>query len=47
MEEYHEIYPEYDFASNKGYGSAKHIEALKKYGKTPIHRETFIKNFVG
>ena len=46
MEEYHNIYPEYDFASNKGYGSAKHIEALKKYGKTPIHRETFIKNFI-
>lgn len=46
MVEYDKLYPEYDFASNKGYGSAKHIEALKKYGKTPIHRNTFIKNFI-
>lgn len=46
MVEYDKIYPEYDFASNKGYGSAKHIEALKKYGPCPIHRKTFIKNFV-
>ena len=46
MVEYHKIYPEYDFASNKGYGSAKHIEALKKVGPCPIHRKTFIKNFV-
>ena len=46
MEEYDAIYPEYDFSSNKGYGSAKHIEALKKYGKCPIHRETFIGNFI-
>lgn len=46
MVEYDKIYPEYDFASNKGYGSAKHIEALKKYGPCPIHRKTFIKNFM-
>ncbi|MFQ9515475.1 MAG: ribonuclease HII [Eubacterium sp.] len=46
MVEYDKIYPEYDFASNKGYGSAKHIEALKKYGPCPIHRKTFIKNFI-
>lgn len=46
MVEYHELFPEYDFASNKGYGSAAHIEALKKYGPTPIHRRSFIKNFV-
>lgn len=46
MVEYDKIYPEYDFASNKGYGSAKHIEALKKYGKTPIHRDSFITHFV-
>ena len=46
MVEYDKIYPEYDFASNKGYGSAKHIEALKKVGPCPIHRKTFIKNFV-
>lgn len=44
MKEYALKYPEYDFASNKGYGSAKHIEALKKYGATPIHRQSFIKN---
>ena len=46
MEEYDKLYPEYDFASNKGYGSAKHIEAIKKFGPCPIHRETFITNFV-
>lgn len=47
MVEYDKIYPEYDFASNKGYGSAKHIEALKKYGPCPIHRKSFIKNILG
>lgn len=46
MVEYDKIYPEYDFASNKGYGSAKHIEAIRKYGPCPIHRKTFIKNFI-
>lgn len=46
MVEYDKLFPEYGFASNKGYGSLEHIEALKKYGKCPIHRETFIKNFV-
>ena len=46
MKEYDEIYPEYGFASNVGYGSAMHIEALKKYGPTPIHRRSFIGNFV-
>lgn len=46
MVEYDRIMPEYDFASNKGYGSAEHIAALKKYGPTPIHRASFIKNFV-
>lgn len=45
MVEYDKLMPEYGFASNKGYGSAAHIEALKKYGPTPIHRKTFIKNF--
>ena len=42
-----EIYPDYGFKSNKGYGSAKHIAALKEKGATPIHRKSFIKNFVG
>lgn len=46
MVQYDEIYPEYGFASNVGYGSAEHIAALKKYGPTPIHRKSFIKNFV-
>ncbi|MBO5335729.1 MAG: ribonuclease HII [Lachnospiraceae bacterium] len=46
MVEYDKVFPEYDFAGNKGYGSATHIEALKKYGPTPIHRRSFIKNFV-
>ena len=46
MEEYDSVFPEYGFASNKGYGSAAHVEALKKYGATPIHRKTFITHFV-
>lgn len=46
MVEYDKIMPEYKFASNKGYGSAEHIEALKKYGPTPIHRQSFIGHFV-
>ena len=46
MVEYDKQYPGYDFAGNKGYGSAKHIEALKKYGPTPIHRRSFIGNFI-
>ena len=45
MEQYADVFPEYDFASNKGYGSAAHIAALKQYGPTPIHRHSFIKNF--
>jgi ribonuclease HII len=46
MEFVSDKYPEYDFASNKGYGSAAHIEALKKYGPCEIHRRSFIGNFV-
>ena len=46
MEEYDKVFPEYGFASNKGYGSADHIAALKKYGETPIHRKTFITHFI-
>lgn len=46
MVEYDKLMPEYGFASNKGYGAAAHIEALKKYGASPIHRKTFIKNFI-
>ncbi|MBR6665117.1 MAG: ribonuclease HII [Lachnospiraceae bacterium] len=46
MVEYDKVFPGYDFAGNKGYGSAAHIEALKKLGATPIHRKSFIKNFI-
>lgn len=46
MVEYDKVYPGYGFASNKGYGTAAHIEALKKNGPVQIHRRSFIKNFV-
>ncbi len=46
MEEYDHMFPQYGFVSNKGYGSAEHIAAIKEYGPTPIHRKTFIKNFL-
>lgn len=46
MRIYDELYPEYGFAKNKGYGTASHIEAIKKVGLSPIHRHTFVKNFV-
>lgn len=46
MVEYDQMFPEYGFASNKGYGAAAHIEALRKYGPTPIHRKSFIKNLI-
>ncbi len=41
MYEFAKKYPEYDFANNKGYGTKKHLEALNKYGITPIHRRTY------
>ena len=46
MVQYAEIYPQYGFESNKGYGSKAHTEALMKYGPTPIHRRSFIKKYV-
>ena len=46
MVQYDSVFPEYGFASNKGYGAAVHLEALKKYGPTPIHRKSFIKNLI-
>lgn len=46
MSEYGKIYPEYAFASNKGYGTAAHIKALREYGPCDIHRKTFIGNFI-
>ena len=46
MKEYDKEWPVYHFAKNKGYGSADHIEALKEYGPCPIHRHSFISNYV-
>lgn len=46
MSEWAEVYPQYDFAKNKGYGTKEHIEALKKYGPCPLHRKTFITHFI-
>lgn len=46
MEKMDELYPGYGFKSNKGYGSSEHIEALKNKGPCPIHRKSFIGNFV-
>ena len=43
MIEYDKMYPGYGFASNKGYGSKEHMEALQKIGPSPIHRQSFIK----
>lgn len=45
MIEYDKLYPQYGFAKHKGYGTAAHIAALKEFGPSPIHRNTFIKNF--
>ncbi|MBP5533148.1 MAG: ribonuclease HII [Lachnospiraceae bacterium] len=42
MVEYDKIYPGYDFAGNKGYGTAAHIAAIKELGMTPIHRRSFV-----
>lgn len=47
MEELGEKYPEYGFEKHKGYGTKAHIEAIKKYGITPEHRKTFLKNIIG
>lgn len=46
MRELDKKYPMYGFASNKGYGTAEHISALKVHGYCHEHRRTFIKNFV-
>ena len=46
MRQYDSIYPEYGFMQNKGYGTAKHIEAIKEKGICDIHRKTFVKNFI-
>jgi ribonuclease HII len=41
---HHETYPQYGFASNKGYGSRGHLEAIAEHGITPLHRASWIKN---
>ena len=46
MVQYEEVLPGYGFSSNKGYGSATHIQAIQELGATPIHRQSFIKNFI-
>lgn len=46
MREWDEVYPQYGFINHKGYGTAKHIQAIKEYGLCPIHRRTFTKKFV-
>ena len=46
MKEYDEVYPQYGFAGHKGYGTAKHIQAIKEHGICPLHRKTFTKNFI-
>lgn len=46
MMEYDAVYPEYGFAANKGYGAKNHIDAIREFGPCPIHRRTFIKNFI-
>ena len=46
MAELDSLYPQYGFARNKGYGTREHIEALKKWGPCPLHRRSFIRNFV-
>ncbi len=46
MKQWDEIYPQYGFAKHKGYGTAAHIKAIKEFGPCPLHRNSFIKNFV-
>lgn len=46
MREWDEVYPQYGFMQHKGYGTAKHIVAIKEYGLCPIHRRSFTKNFI-
>lgn len=46
IREYDKIYPEYGFSSHKGYGTAKHIQAIKEHGICELHRKTFVKNFI-
>ena len=47
MEDYAKIYPNYDFENNVGYGTKKHIEGIKNFGVTPIHRLSFLSKIIG
>jgi ribonuclease HII len=46
MREWDKVYPQYGFAKHKGYGTSMHISAIKEHGPCPLHRESFIKNFI-
>ena len=46
MREWDKVYPEYGFAGHKGYGTAKHIAAIKEYGLCPLHRRSFTTHFI-
>ena len=46
MRQWDEVYPQYGFAKHKGYGTKAHIEAIREYGLTPIHRLSFVKNII-
>lgn len=46
MRQWDEIYPQYGFSKHKGYGTKMHIDAIKQYGICPLHRLSFVKNFI-
>ena len=46
MRQWDQVYPQYGFAKHKGYGTASHIQAIKEYGICPLHRLSFVKNFI-
>lgn len=46
MRQWHEVYPQYNFIQHKGYGTAAHIQAIKEYGLSPLHRLSFVKNII-
>ena len=46
MRAYDEVYPEYGFASHKGYGTKEHMDKIREFGPSPIHRRTFIKKLL-
>ncbi len=46
MRQWDKVYPQYGFEAHKGYGTAKHIQAIKEYGPCPLHRKTFITHFI-